>query len=192
MNKNGNILIIDDNKAVLASLELLLSLHFEKVICISTPELIADTLRQHTDLNVALLDMNFRAGINSGNEGLYWYREIKRIKPMMNVVLFTAYADIELAVNAIKNGAYDFITKPWDNRKLVDTLKKAVKYQDVIADDLETEYSQNNTTGTLEDMEISMIKRTIEAFDGNMSEVANKLGITRQTLYNKLKKYEIR
>ena len=69
--------------------------------------------------------MNFSSGINSGNEGLYWLREIKRLRPQIQVVLFTAYADINLAVTGLKDGATDFIVKPWDNAKLVQTLQEA-------------------------------------------------------------------
>lgn len=74
---------------------------------------------------MVLLDMNFSSGINSGNEGLYWLREIKRLRPQIQVVLFTAYADINLAVTGLKDGATDFIVKPWDNAKLVQTLQEA-------------------------------------------------------------------
>ena len=75
---------------------------------------------------VVLLDMNFTSGINTGNEGLYWLHEIKKQYPSLPVVLFTAYADIDLAVRGIKEGATDFVVKPWDNRKLVETLLNAV------------------------------------------------------------------
>ena len=75
---------------------------------------------------VVLLDMNFTSGINTGNEGLYWLHEIKKLCPTLPVVLFTAYADIDLAVRGIKEGATDFVVKPWNNQKLVETLLNAV------------------------------------------------------------------
>jgi DNA-binding NtrC family response regulator len=126
MHKKGNLLIVDDNKAICTTLELLLPVHFERVVSISTPTRIPEMLRTNPDLDVVLLDMNFHAGINTGNEGLYWLREIKKLRPNLSVVLFTAYADIELAVAAIKEGAIDFIEKPWNNEKLVVTLQNAV------------------------------------------------------------------
>ncbi|MCL2168326.1 MAG: sigma-54 dependent transcriptional regulator [Lentimicrobiaceae bacterium] len=126
MHKKGNLLIVDDNKAIRTTLELLLPTHFERIVSIATPTRIPEMLRTHPDLDVVLLDMNFHAGINTGNEGLHWLREIKKQRPNLSVVLFTAYADIELAVAAIKEGATDFIEKPWNNEKLVITLQNAV------------------------------------------------------------------
>ncbi|NDV81378.1 sigma-54 dependent transcriptional regulator [Bacteroides sp. 51] len=124
MSKQGTIIIVDDNKGVLAAVDLLLKSYFVKVITLSTPNSLPAALRQE-DPQVVLLDMNFTAGINSGNEGLFWLHEIKKIKPLLPVVLFTAYADIELAVRGIKEGAIDFIVKPWDNQKLVEVLQTA-------------------------------------------------------------------
>ena len=126
MTPKGNLLIIDDNKAIRTTLELLLPAHFENVLTIATPTRIPEMLRNNPDLDVVLLDMNFHAGINTGNEGLFWLREIKKLRPGLSVVLFTAYADIELAVAAIKEGATDFVEKPWNNEKLVVTLQNAV------------------------------------------------------------------
>jgi len=126
MPKNGNLLIVDDNKAIRTTLELLLPVYFERVLTIATPNRIPEMLRNNPDLDVVLLDMNFHAGINTGNEGLFWLREIKKLRPNLSVVLFTAYADIALAVAAIKEGATDFIEKPWNNEKLVVTLQNAV------------------------------------------------------------------
>jgi len=127
MPKLGNLLIVDDNKAIRTTLELLLPAHFERVLSVATPNRIPEMLRNNPDLDVILLDMNFHAGINTGNEGLYWLHEIKKLRPHLSVVLFTAYADIELAVVAIKEGATDFIEKPWNNEKLVITLQNAAK-----------------------------------------------------------------
>lgn len=76
---------------------------------------------------VILLDMNFTSGINTGNEGLFWLHEIKKVRPELPIVLFTAYADIELAIRGIKEGATDFIVKPWNNQKLVETLQTAAQ-----------------------------------------------------------------
>lgn len=120
----GTIIIVDDNKGVLTAVQLLLKNHFSKIITLSSPVSLSSVLREENP-EVVLLDMNFTSGINNGNEGLFWLHEIKRQYPNLPVVLFTAYADIDLAVRGIKEGATDFIVKPWDNQKLVDTLLNA-------------------------------------------------------------------
>ena len=124
MAKQGTILVVDDNKGILTAVQMLLGTCFEKVITISTPNKIKNTLHDE-NVDVILLDMNFSAGINSGNEGLFWLSEIKKAYPSIQVVLFTAYADIDLAVRGIKEGATDFVVKPWDNAKLLETLQAA-------------------------------------------------------------------
>lgn len=126
MTKQGTILIVDDNKAILTAVQLLLRTVFEKVITLPSPNQILNTLH-HEAVDVVLLDMNFSAGINSGNEGLFWLSEIKKARPDVQVVLFTAYADIDLAVKGIKEGATDFVVKPWDNTKLKETLLAAYR-----------------------------------------------------------------
>ena len=124
MTKQGTILVVDDNKGILTAVQMLLGTCFEKVITISTPNKIKTTLHNE-NVDVVLLDMNFSAGINTGNEGLFWLSEIKKEDASIQVVLFTAYADIDLAVRGIKEGAADFVVKPWDNAKLLETLKTA-------------------------------------------------------------------
>ena len=124
MPKTKTILIIDDNQGVLSALKLLLKTHFERIIALPSPITVPSLLRQENP-DVVLLDMNFTDALNSGNEGLYWLHEIKRMNPALPVVLFTAYGDIELAVRGIKEGATDFVVKPWDNAKLIETLLNA-------------------------------------------------------------------
>ena len=123
-SRKGSLLVIDDNKNVLTALRILLTNYFEKVTLLSSPNQILGTLREAKP-DVVLLDMNFSAGINSGNEGLFWLSEIKKQDADLPVVLFTAYADIDLAVKALKQGASDFVVKPWDNARLVATLQTA-------------------------------------------------------------------
>lgn len=119
-----SILIIDDNRTILQTLEILLRNHYDQIHAITHPsQALAHIQKKKYD--VVLLDMNFKAGINNGNEGLYWLKRIKEEVPELPVVLFTAYADIDLAVEGMKCGAVDFITKPWDNEKLVNCLLKA-------------------------------------------------------------------
>ena len=125
MAKNsGRILIVDDNLGVRRTLKVVLSPYFEEIHTIGSPSEIASSMAGFKP-DVVLLDMNFKATINSGNEGLFYLKEIKSNYPGVEVVLFTAYGDIPLAVEGMKSGAFDFIEKPWDNDNLVETLKKA-------------------------------------------------------------------
>ena len=124
MSKSGTIIIVDDNKGVLTAIQILLKSYFSKVVTLSSPVTLTSVIREEMP-EVILLDMNFTSGINTGNEGLFWLQEIKKVRPGLPVVLFTAYADIELAIRGIKEGATDFIVKPWDNQKLVATLQTA-------------------------------------------------------------------
>jgi len=123
--KQGSLLIVDDNKNVLSALRILLSNYFENVYCISSPNTLLTNLRKYSP-DIVLLDMNYSAGINTGNEGLFWLSEVKKYDPDIPVVLFTAYADIDLAVRALKEGASDFVVKPWENAKLLATLQAAM------------------------------------------------------------------
>jgi len=122
----GNVLILDDNKSVLTALEMLLQTEFEKVYTLRNPACLVTTIQKH-QIDVVLLDMNFKAGINTGNEGIYWLHEIQKLDPTISVVMITAYGDVELAVKAVKEGAFDFILKPWDNNKLISTLHASLK-----------------------------------------------------------------
>ena len=122
--KHGKILVVDDNQGIRSALSILLPAHFEKVELIPSPKTLVATIEAFRP-DVVLLDMNFNTDINTGNEGLYWTGEIKKMFPDLQVVLFTAYADIALAVEGMKRGAFDFIVKPWDNDKLISTLQAA-------------------------------------------------------------------
>lgn len=122
--ETGTILIIDDNKGVLASLELLLESEYSEIVTVSNPNQITALLSQ-TPVDVVILDMNFSTGINNGNEGLYWLKHIHEIAPQLPVVMLTAYGDVELAVKALKNGASDFLLKPWDNQTLIQKIREA-------------------------------------------------------------------
>ena len=123
-SKKGKILIVDDNAGIRQALKILLPVHFAEVETLPSPVTLVNTLERFRP-DVVLLDMNFNTSINTGNEGLYWAGEIKKMMPEVEVVLFTAYADIQLAVEGMKRGAFDFIVKPWDNEKLVATLTAA-------------------------------------------------------------------
>lgn len=122
--KQGTILIADDNRNILTTVKVLLEDTFERIVAVANPNNIPTKLRDDKP-DVVLLDMNFRSGVNNGNEGLYWLRQVKKLRPQAQVVLFTAYADIELAVTGIKEGAVDFVVKPFDNDKLLSVLTSA-------------------------------------------------------------------
>ena len=120
--QKGKILVVDDNKGILSALELLLLPVSKSVSCISSPNRLMPLI-ETGNFDLILLDMNFSAGVNSGNEGLYWLKRIKEFNCDIPVILITAYGDVELAVKALKEGATDFILKPWDNQKLLATVQ---------------------------------------------------------------------
>ena len=122
----GNILVVDDNKNLLLALEMLLSPEFDRVHCISNPNLLISELKENP-YNLVLLDMNFKSGANTGNEGIFWLRRIREDHPDISIVMITAYGDVELAVKALKAGATDFVLKPWDNTKLLATVRSAIQ-----------------------------------------------------------------
>ncbi len=122
----SKILVVDDNAGIRSALKILLPMRFSEVELIASPKVLMETMRTFKP-DVVLLDMNFETDINTGNEGLFWLSELKRDFPEVEVVLFTAYADIALAVEGMKRGAFDFVVKPWDNAKLLATLEEACK-----------------------------------------------------------------
>jgi DNA-binding NtrC family response regulator len=121
--KKGTLLVVDDNKTVLTALRVLLEQYFKSVILSSTNQLYKTLMKHHPD--IVLLDMNFSAGMNAENECLLRLSEIKKFDAELPVVIFTAFADIDLAVNALKQGARDFVVKPWNNAELITTLQSA-------------------------------------------------------------------
>ena len=122
--KEGSILIVDDNHDLLMALKLFLSRHFKKIDILRNPNLILSSLEKQ-DYDVILLDMNFKAGIATGNEGIFWMHQILEKDPLATVVFITAYGDVELAVKSMKEGAADFIMKSWDEQKILSTLHAA-------------------------------------------------------------------
>jgi len=121
---SGNILIVDDDEFVLLSIRVLLEPHFLSVKTTNNPERIP-ALFDREQIDVVVLDMNFRQGDTTGNQGLFWMKKILTVSPETQVILLTAYADIHVAVESIKEGALDFIVKPWQNEKLLSTVKTA-------------------------------------------------------------------
>lgn len=123
--KEAHILIVDDDEDILFSARVWLKKFFTEVSCLSQPKNILKLMSEH-QIDVVLLDMNFRKGFENGQDGLYWMREIKTIEPELPIILMTAYGEVELAVEALKKGASDFILKPWNNEKLYASVNLAV------------------------------------------------------------------
>src|SRR5215207_1589239 len=124
--KNASILVVDDDPDVLTAVRLLLKTEVKEVITEKNPE----NLRWHLNkdhFDLILLDMNFTSSIHTGNEGLFWLNEIKKLKTDSAVIMITAYGDIDLAVRSLKEGAADFVVKPWHNEKLITIIKDALK-----------------------------------------------------------------
>lgn len=120
--KKATVLIVDDDPDVLTAVKLLLKSEAKEVITEKNPENL-NSLLQRNQVDIILLDMNFNSAINTGNEGLYWLRKIKEWKPNVTVIMITAYGDIDLAVRSLKEGAADFLVKPWHNLKLLEIIK---------------------------------------------------------------------
>lgn len=124
--KNASILVIDDDQDVLTAVRLLLKTEASEVVTEKNPENIRSLLSKQL-FDLVLLDMNFNSTINTGNEGLFWLKKIKEFGSEAAVVMITAYGDIDLAVRSLKEGAADFVVKPWHNEKLIGTIKDALK-----------------------------------------------------------------
>jgi two-component system response regulator HydG len=127
--KKATILIVDDDPDVLTAVKLLLKNEAREIITEKNPENL-NSLLQRNAIDLILLDMNFNSAINTGNEGLYWLRKVKEWKPNTTVIMITAYGDIDLAVRSLKEGASDFLVKPWHNIKLLEVIKDLLDKND--------------------------------------------------------------
>ena len=185
------LLVVDDNRSVLAAVRLLAEIKFDRVVTTTSPSRIPAMLREESP-DCILLDMNFTSPVTNGNEGLYWLGEIRRLSHSTPVVLFTAYADIELAVEGLKQGAADFVTKPWNNARLLQTLIHAADTPSPkpgVSRQSQGPSDDPPAHLTLDQMERRMIAEALADNGGNLSATAAQLGITRQTLYNKIKRH---
>lgn len=192
------VVVVDDNQAVLKSLKLVLEDVFASVVTLPHPGLLVSILAAER-VDVVLLDMNFNAQKITGEEGVSWLRYIKSVPNPPAVVMITAFADIDLAITSMKEGAEDFITKPWDNETLTNKLLAAIdkrrhrqQQNEKVkkADDLINRHDTAMKM-TLDEMERSHIVEVLMECKGNITEAALRLDISRQTLYSKLKKYGI-
>lgn len=200
---SDNILVVDDDKDVLLSAELVLKGEGKRVQCLTNPSDMSARL-QAEQFHVVLLDMNFTRGFTSGHEGFYWLKQIRDKSPTTQIIMATAYSEIELAVEAIKQGAVDFLLKPWDNKKLIIMVDNAVElsHKATLASDhrkhgetrLSPESGPDIKTGDefkLSRLEKQTIEQALRQYGGNLTQVAKALGLGRTTLYRKMQKYEL-
>lgn len=191
-----HIAIIDDHKAVLQSLKLVLEGVFRSVTVMTLPNALPAILAAGK-VDAVLLDMNFSAQKLDGQEGLTWLRYIKQQENPPAVVMITAFGDINIAVNSLKEGAEDFITKPWDNDELVEKLLAAIDKcreqknlnRKASEADVLIEKQETLKQMTLDEVEKQHILEMMQECGNNLSDVARRLNIGRQKLYSKLKKY---
>jgi DNA-binding NtrC family response regulator len=167
ITKEGKILIVDDNTNILNSLKQLLKHDFAEIKTISNPNIIHSII-QTEQYDVILLDMNFRASENTGNEGIYWLNEILKIDPNAIVILITAYGDVDLAVKAIKKGGTDFITKPWDPNKLIITIQSGIKLRNAKKEVLKLKGKQQALNN-----DINKLKNNIIGSSDKVKELLN-------------------
>lgn len=199
------IIVVDNDVAVLKSLRRILLSEFSIVVTVSNPAVLPALLNEgNTD--IVLLDMNFSAGKQCGEEGVFWLNHIFSRPNPPSVIVMTAFETVNLAVRSFKNGAVDFIHKPWDNESLFTAIKDALEARkkrtlDPIIEEsqemIEKDSQETNpdfipiSTSSIEDVEKQLIKHVLEKNSGNLSVSADVLKITRQTLYNKIKKYQL-
>ncbi len=189
------ILIIDDNQSVLRTLKLVLAPEFGQVVAMNDPKVIPALLAAG-DIDAVLLDMNFDTASLDGSDGLFWLARIKELPDPPAVVMITAFGDVPLAVEAMKHGAEDFVTKPWDNAQLIATLRKAIdknreeRGRRSTLDKAEriVRREKDESRMTLDELKMNHIKRIVDQCGGNLSQASALLGINRQTLYNQLGK----
>jgi two-component system response regulator HydG len=150
--KKAIVLVVDDDPDVLTAVKLLLKTEAGEVITEKNPENV-NWLLQRNRVDLVLLDMNFNSAINTGNEGIYWLRKIKEWKPDVCVVMITAYGDIDLAVRSLKEGADDFVVKPWHNEKLTETIKELLDKKEGVKQPKSAEKSTAGSTAILGESE---------------------------------------
>lgn len=183
-----SILLLDDDPDVGIAAQLLLQHRVAPVICLRRPaELIAAIQRLRPEL--LLLDLNFGAGRTDGAQGLRLLEEVRSRPQAPAVVVLTAYAEIDLAVLALKRGAYDFITKPWDNVRLVATCREAIQGTRLDPNPQTDIQPAGEQMRSLAAQERAAVLAAVAGAHGNLSEAARVLGVSRAALYRRLEKY---
>lgn len=189
------LLIIDDNKAVRTTLRMVLASDYDRIVTVGDPTLLPAILAEG-DVDAVLLDMNFDNRRLDGSDGMFWLAHIKESATPPAVVLITAFGDVPLAVEAMKCGAEDFVTKPWDNDDLRVRLRRAIeRNREKVAGkralvDAAGVLSRDEEQSlmTLDEVKTAHIRAIVDKCGGNLSLAAERLGINRQTLYNQLRK----
>ncbi len=179
MSPAGCVLVVEDDADVLRAARLALALHVDQVETATSPQGLEDLFVRHT-FDAVLLDMNFAAGQRYGREGLDALAQIRAIDEHLAVVLMTAYGGVQLAVEALKCGATDFILKPWRNDNLIAAVTAAVEV---------TRSRRKGDTLHLEVIERRAIERALAQHAGNVSQAAAALGLTRPALYRRMAKH---
>ena len=189
------ILIIDDNPDIRQTLRMILADEFDSIASSGDPRLIPALLNPG-DIDCVMLDMNFNSYELDGREGLFWLERIKESPSAPAVVVITAFGELSLAVEAMKMGAEDFITKPWDNDELIRKLHSAIERNKkgclraktaTFATEIQ-ERENKRLHMTLDEVKLCHIRDVIAQCNGNLSAAAERLNINRQTLYNHIKK----
>jgi len=174
-----SVLVLDDNADILCAARLALAPHAAHLHTAQSVEMIEEKLAS-VNFDVVLLDMNFVAGARSGKEGLDALARILACDSALSVVLMTAYGGVSLAVEALKQGATDFVLKPWRNEKLIGTVKAAAEH---------TRSRRGGASLDLDALERRTIERALAQFDRNISAAAAALGLSRTALYRRMAKY---
>ncbi|MBH9554133.1 response regulator [Inhella gelatinilytica] len=179
------ILLLDDDPDVGLAAQLLLQRRVAPLHCIQRPSELAGALQRHRPALV-LLDMNFGPGRSDGAQGLHLLAQVMALPQPPQVIVMTAYAEIDLAVQAVKRGAWDFITKPWDNARLVAACHEALQQASPPA---HAEAAEAEPPRSLAVQERAALLAAMSEAQGNLSAAARSLGISRAALYRRLDKH---
>jgi DNA-binding NtrC family response regulator len=188
VKSRATILVVDDDADVLTAARLLLRQYFEKILTTTDPAEIPELMGSER-IDVFLIDMNFAIGRNRGIEGLNYLEQIRGIDADAVVVLMTAFGDLNTAVQAMREGAADFVLKPWLNENLVATMSVAAELRRTRTSGASAAGDAANTSLNLEANERKMIALALEQANGNISHAAAALGITRAALYRRIEKF---
>ena len=201
MERKSTVLAANINKGLTTAISGILKKVFNKIVMVSTKDEIIDTIKGGEDIDVIVLDISTPPLMGDKKDWIDIIKGINSLNKNIQIVTLTTFSDNSLALMSIKGGAFDFIPKPWNNDKLSITLKNALKYKESLAEIellkeqaclLEKEIAElKQGIKKLEDMELEAITNAMEKCKGNITMAAQRLGVTRQTLYNKGKKYNL-
>lgn len=198
------VLVADDQREIIESVRLLLSGHGMAVIGATSPAEALSAAKAHA-VDAALVDLNYEKGRTNGEQGLDLVSALRRQSPALPIVVMTAWSSIELALEAMRRGARDFIEKPWEEQRLVGLLRSQAELGRALrrVSELETEVRElrvGSTPGSepaaigamrLMDVEGLLVRRAMERHQGNVSRAARALGLSRSALYRRLDRHKI-